>query len=56
MFKNYSDLDNFDFGFYHALDTSVRDMHSGEIGQGNTQTVREINLKTAMVGQTIYLY
>ena len=30
VFKNYSDLDNLDFGFYHALDTSVRDVHSGE--------------------------
>ena len=41
-------------GFYHALDTSVRDMHSGEIGRGNTRTNRKINLKSAMVGQTIY--
>ena len=54
MFKNYSDLDNLDLGIYHALDTSVRDMHSGEIGRGNTRTVREINHKTAMVGQTVY--
>ena len=30
MFKNYYDLDNFDGGFYHTLDTSVRDVHSGE--------------------------
>ena len=29
MFYNYSDLDNFELGFYHALDTNVRVKRSG---------------------------
>ena len=55
MFKNCSDLDNLDFGIYHALDTSVRDVHSGEIDRvTNTQTDKEINHRSTLVGQTIY--
>ncbi len=53
MFNNYSDLDNFEFGFYHALDTSVRDNTVGDNAE-HTQTDREIDSQVHLVGQSIY--
>ena len=52
MFKNYSDLDNFELVFYHALDTNVRYIRSGRT-DGVTYRYREITYhKSTWVGQS----